>query len=270
MYQRKKFQLLKPKQEENNCDICGAPHALLGTITNDDGIIVDELSGFICHECLDVEDDYVEKLVDELNGNQKLKGQFAERFKKIRLKNKADFIGKYGLGVKHEKCEICGQDNSYLCVVEDHFKGHVEMWDELAGWFCADCITTGIHQTHMYKVLYEFSQFRKDCNDVKARYKTYMTMPCYVDEAAKQEASSNFESAIKRGIELEEQESVYKRKAESMEKARLAYEGTPVKIVIRTAKEGDLCSLCGKTYGKDCKCEDNKINLKEHFKSKNH
>ena len=240
----------------NICDICGAPHALLRTFTDDDDVIVDSLSGFTCQGCLNIEEDYVEKLADKLNGNQKLRDQLAERFQRIRQDGKAHFIGNHGLGVKHEKCEICGQGHSYLCIVEDHFEGHVEMWDEIAGWFCADCITTGIQQTHVAKAIRELRLFWEECDDVKARYTTYMTTAYYIDAAAKQDSSNNFMSAIKRGIELEEQESVYKKKAERMEKARIAYEGTPLKTIIKTAEEGKPCFLRGKTFGKDCKCED--------------
>lgn len=219
----------------NICDICGAPHALLRTFTDDD-VIVDALSGYTCQECLDIEEDYVEKLADKLNENQKLRDQLAERFQRIRQDGKAHFIGNHGLGVKHEKCEICGQGHSYLCIVEDHFEGHVEMLDEIAGWFCADCITTGIQRTHTNKVLHELMLFWKDTDE------------------AKQESLNK--SAFKQGNELGVQEAVYNRKAECMEKARLAYEGTPVKVVIKTGGEGDTCSFCGKTFGKDHKCGD--------------
>ena len=73
-------------------------------------------------------------------------------------------------------------------------------------------------------------------------------------DEAKQESLNK--SPFKQGNELAVQETVYNRKAECMEKTELAYKGIPVKTIIKIAEEGNRCFLCGKTYGKDCKCED--------------
>jgi hypothetical protein len=55
---------------------------------------------------------------------------------------------------------------------------------------------------------------------------------------------------------IESSRAMYKDSAERIRTARLAYEGTPVTLVIKPAIEGKPCILCGKTYGKGCKCGD--------------
>jgi ribosomal protein S14 len=285
----------KQKQEENRCDICGAPDAIIRTFEHPEYGIIDWLSGFTCQKCLDADKEHehvnkmweiknaedreyntlaeeLEKLynrtngnpdaedveritirLDELDKNQEVRDQLAKRFQRVRLGDKAYFICTHGQGVKHEKCEVCGQGNSFLCIVEDQFESHVEMLDEIAGWFCLDCITTGIQDTHTGKALRELLIFRNDCENVKEKYQFFMSRG--KSQLTKREMKECL-SIFKHGKELEKQEALYKRKAESMKKTRLEYMDIPLKTVIKTAGAGDPCFLCGKTCGKDHKCGD--------------
>lgn len=276
------------------CDQCGAPNARLRTVILPLQGTVDWLSGYTCQQCFDsgkvydyiaklenakcaqdeeyldlineledpdrkvrldpVEEEIIKNRLEELEKNQEVRDKLKERFQRVRLSRKVCLISKYGQGVNHD-CNICGHDNSYLCIVEGHGDGNVKMLDEIAGYFCADCITTGRLRTYMSKALREYIQFRKEREDIYVKKTTFRNKPCYTDEAI-QESLNGFTPIFQIGNKLEVQETVYKRNAELMEKARLTYEGTPVKIVIRTARESDTCALCGRVCGQDHKCRD--------------
>ena len=182
-----------------------------------------------------------------------MRDQLAERFQRIRLKNKQHFIDKYGKGVNQE-CSICGQNSSYLYIFEDNCEGSVDIWDEINFWTCADCASNGRNDTHRAKVLREFMLFSRECDHVRDKYKFYNSIvgtPLYTEEERK-----NFISIIEYGKELEEQEAMYKRNAKRMKNARQAYEGKLIKTIIKTGGQGDTCFLCGKKIGKGCKCSD--------------
>jgi hypothetical protein len=184
--------------------------------------------------------------LDELDKNQEARDQHAERYHQVILINTADFIGKYGLGVKHKKCEICGQGNSYLCIFEDHYEGCVEIFDELSFWACADCNSNGRQITHRAKILRESIQYWIECDNVKKEYE--------LGAWKSREEMKSYLSTFEHGKELEAQEAKYKSTAKLMRAERLSYQDIPVKMLIKTGGEGDTCFLCSKTIGKDHKC----------------
>jgi hypothetical protein len=197
----KKFN--QKKQIEYPCDLCGTPTAQIRTITRNN-VIDNALSGFTCQDCLDAEEDYVEKLEDELNNNPKLRDQRAEQFQRIRLGEKADFICKYGPGVKHINCKICGQGFSYQIVVEDHFPDHIIIRDEISNFFCSDCIVNGSMQTHVTESLLKLLQFRKASEDVKKKYEFFKSL----SESQFINEKKNFISTFEHGKELEAEEAI--------------------------------------------------------------
>ena len=206
----------------NHCDICGAPDAMIRTITRENRII-DELSGFTCEGCMsdNTEHDFVADLSDKLETNTRLRTVLAERFRMIRMKEKGLFISSYGTGIEHEKCEICEQSYSYLCVVEDHKdNGDIKVLDEVSGWFCADCITMGREKT---------------CLEDRVRDLVVFNIVC-----------DNSQLSAGRYKDIADQALDYARRTVRMGKARELYTGVPVKTLIMSAIKGQkCCSCCG-------------------------
>ena len=193
----KNIQILKQKQEENTCDICGAPNAELTVIGKSENILSDCLSMFICKKCHDSDKEYkyIKKLLDkrraedeesnklfdeykelcsQTNGNpdaedlkkithrlfelgryEAVKKILSDRRRTTTSKNKAEFIEEYGLGLEHVSCEICGQSSSYLFIVENHLESPIEILFEISGWFCADCLATGMQEKYTKEALHE-------------------------------------------------------------------------------------------------------------------
>jgi hypothetical protein len=196
---------------------------------------------------------------------------------------KENFIRKYGLGVEHEKCKICNKGNSYPVIIEDHSDDSVHEHYEISWLFCSDCTPKGRmhaiedHLDDCIHVLYEISGFF--CSDciTNGRMQTYVANSLsylehfweiyeeaaeasaifeYMSESEKEEEMDNFSDSIALVQGMEFEVDIYLTKAESMKKAMLEFDGTPVKMIINTGGEEDPVILCGKTYGKGCKCGD--------------
>lgn len=206
--------------EPNICDICGAPNALIRTITHKDQV-VNELSGFTCEYCIEanVENTFVANLIEKLETNDELRKELAERFRQMRLNQKGIFIANYGTGVEREKCELCGQNYAYLCTVEDYKDdGDVEVLDEISGWFCADCITMGREKTCFENRIRDLIQFRIVCDNPTL-------------------AAGHFKEMADKAME-------YADRTVRMGVARKNYTGIPVKTAIMTAEPGEKCICC--------------------------
>jgi hypothetical protein len=156
--------------ENNNvCDICGAPTTNLRTITHPKHGIIEALSGYTCLKCVDEgkESEYVNELMDKFNENPDLADQLELRFDQILNDKINNFTSENGPGVD-KKCEICGKSNSYLCVVEDRFEGNPRIIDKFSGFYCAECIVSGQKDTHIDKAIKGLEK-RKPRPDVLAR-----------------------------------------------------------------------------------------------------
>jgi hypothetical protein len=301
---RKKFHIMKQRQKENICNICGAPNAELLVIGKSDNVVSDILSLFICKKCHDsdtefkyvkklldkrcVEDEESNKLFDEYkelcsqtNGNpdaEDLKkithrllelGRY-EAVKKIILdrrgatisKNKAGFIEEYGLGLKHVSCEICGQNSSYLFIVENHLEDPMEILLEISGWFCADCLATGMQEKYTKEAFHKLIHVRKRIDEIKARDMGFLITPSS-SKKVKQDNFSSYLSAI--DYDLLAQEVVYSTRAKCINESILAYEGTPVKIVIEKDSGGDPCFYVERNEKKITNAETIK-NLPENYR----
>ena len=239
--------------KKNICDICGAPNALLRTITNPELGIIDELSGFTCQECIDAdkEYDYLKSLVNELDSDDELRDQLIARFETVRLEQKGFFISNYGLGIKGKRCEVCENEISYLCIVEDHYPdGRVEMLDEISMWCCVDCISTGRQKTRMENEFRELMSFRIECDDVKTKLDKFMEI---LNPTRKQR--NEFMELVERLQELIEEENIYDAKSKVMKKERLVYKNVPIKTIIKTVEAGERCFCCGEIHSENHQCE---------------
>lgn len=198
----------------------------------------------------DAED--VKKLTDRLDELVKSENErhlLAEWFLKTRMENKLEFISKYGQGVKEEKCEICDNDNAYLCIVEDYFEGKKAVLDELSFWACSDCICKGAKETYFGNALLEFLMFKGVCREFKDNIDLYISVKG-TSQLTEEERKNLTSTIIEQFLEMSLLATVYCKKDKLMKRARLAYKGIPVKTVIMTGKVGEGC-------GKDLKCEDN-------------
>jgi DNA repair exonuclease SbcCD ATPase subunit len=110
--------------------------------------------------------------LEELDKNQEMRDQLAQRYNGVISNNKASFLFEYGPGVEHEKCKVCGQSHSYLYIVEDHFFNPAKILYEISGWFCADCIINGRQDTHTSKALRELMQYRTECDYLVEKYES--------------------------------------------------------------------------------------------------
>jgi hypothetical protein len=203
------------------CDICGAPSAAIRTITLD-GEIINELSGFSCDSCMgqEEEQEYVEELDEKLEKDEDLRKQLYDRFNTIRFNEKSIFISRYGVGESNEKCELCSKRNAYLCIVEkQHTDGSRDILDELTGWYCIDCITTGIEESHTENELKKLVFFHAVCE--------------------------NPILGLGRFPQLEKQAKEYSMRTSRMRKARDKYTGIPIKTLLMIATQGQKCSCCG-------------------------
>ena len=229
------------------CDICGAADAMIRTMSTPDEGIINELSGYTCQKCLDEEKEepYICDLMDELETNKRLKKLLYDRFAQIRMQQKGMFISDHGLGVKGERCEICGANTSYLCIVEDHYPNNrIEMLDELSMWCCADCISMGRQKTRMENEFIAFMHFRIQMNAIYEKLKA----------CANNTELNDIELTPEILDDMVNQESDYEAIARVMEKARFSYTGVPVKTIIKTAEKGERCFCCGEICGKDHEC----------------
>lgn len=204
----------------------------------------------------DAEDvEKVTNLLDELDKNQKDRDQLEMRFIKIRNDIVTDFGFEYGPGVEDKHCQICGCESSYLCVVQSSCDNRTHIWDHLSGWFCLDCVITGIMDTHIEKELCELLTFMKEWQDVREKYEFFESV-IGKSQFTEKEIKS-YVSTYKHRKELGEKKVRYDRRAEYLMYDRLGYEYfEPVMFVIEPAKLGDTCLFCDETYGKNFKCED--------------
>ena len=292
-----KIHIMKQKQEENICDICGAPNALI----RDRNCLGQRIeycwennwfSGFTCQKCIDegkelgyvngmLDAKYAEEkeyktlldeleklyrrtngnpdaegvkkitnLLDELEKRQKDRDQLATRFIRARNDRYAYFRFEYGPGEEDKYCQICGCDNSYLCVVQSTCDNKIHEWDHLSGWFCFECVTFGKMDTYIEKELSGRLTFMKEWQFIKEKYEFFESI-LNKSQFSETEIKS-YLSSYKHRKALERKKTEYDRRAEYIMCDRSEYDiFEPVMVVIESAKVGDPCVFCDETCGKE-------------------
>jgi hypothetical protein len=193
------------------------------------------------HGYPDAED--VKKLTDRLDvlvKSENKRHQLAVWLMETRMENKLEFISKYGQGVKEEKCEICGDDNAYICIIEDYFEGKKAILDALSFWACSDCICKGAQETYFGNALLEFLMFKGVCREFKENIDLYMSVKG-TSQLTEEERKNFTSTIIEKFLEMNLLAAVYSKRDKLMKKARLAYKGIPVKTEIMTSKVDDRC-----------------------------
>lgn len=160
------------------------------------------------------------------------------------MESKLDFISKYGQGVKEEKCKICGNDNAYLCIIEDYFEGKKAILDGLSFWACSDCICEGAQNIYFGNALFEFLMFKGICREFKENTDLYISDKG-TSQLTEEERKNLTSTIIEQFLEMNLLVNVYYKRDKLMKEVRLAYKGIPVKTVIMTGKVGESQFVCG-------------------------
>jgi hypothetical protein len=116
-----------------------------------------------------------------------------------------------------------------MLTVEDNSDERVHVLYEISGWFCPDCITNGRMHTNVAASLNELEKLLIDYDEAAEDLEIFESM----DESEIGDEKESFSDclALIEGIEFIL--DTYYEKAESMKKAMLEYDGTPVKMVIK-------------------------------------
>jgi hypothetical protein len=224
------------------CDICGKVTSNVRIVVGGDFQAVDELCGFTCKECYDKEETYMDSLVTALNNQPDLIDKYAKKFQKVRIKMKGALIANYGLVDDTKKCSLCKKHGAYLCVVEnDEPNITVKSLDELSDWYCIDCVSLNNHYNDIEEKFLDYIMFKETLDELMSKVRDDTFSEHKMSAADAKVLRDDIRKMMVIGTK-------YKTHAEVMEKARRAYLNVPLKIIIRAAEEGEVCSICGAAH----------------------